>query len=365
MMNAELPISAPQPVSLFCCYQFDPIRDPRWATLVKSHPKASVFHTIPWLRALRSTYGYETLAFTTSPPSGDLKNGIVFCRVDSWLTGHRLVSLPFSDHCEPLCQSSQELNVLIRYLQSALEYEKWKYIQVRPVHGDLAQAEGGTACLPAAEYFLHTLDLRPELDKLFRGFDKDSVQRRIQRADRAELSEKCGRSEELLRDFYSLFLITRRRQRVPPTPYIWFHNLIEELGDALEVRVAYKQEIPIAAIITLRFRDIFYYKYGCSDKRYNRYGATPWLFWKAMVSAKSRGAVEFDLGRTQLDNAGLLAFKNQWVPHPTRLLYWQYPCAPHQSPAGQWKSKLAAQCFSFLPQGLQKNIGTLLYKHLG
>ena len=364
-MSKRLPTKNVQLDSHFCCYQLDPIRDPRWATLVKAHPKASVFHTVPWLRALRSTYGYETLAFTTSPPTGELKNGIVFCHVDSWLTGDRLVSLPFSDHCEPLCESSQELNFLIRYLQSVLEHEKWKHFQVRAIHGELGQKDGGPGCLPGAEYFFHTIDLRPDLEEVFRGFDKDSVQRRIRRADRAELCEKCGRSEGLLRDFYSLFLITRRRQRVPPTPYRWFRNLIAELGDALEIRVAYKQETPIAALITLRFRDIAYYKYGCSDERFNRYGATPWLFWKAMVSAKLCGAVEFDLGRTELDNGGLLAFKNRWVQHPKRLLYWQYPCAAHQSIAQRWKSKLAAQCFSFLPQVVQKNIGELLYKHVG
>ena len=99
-------------------YQIDPTRDARWAELVERHPKASVFHTVGWLKALRCTYGYEPVAFTTSSPTGDLKNGLVFCRIDSWLTDRRLVSLPFSDHCEPLCDSADDLNFLIRYLQS-------------------------------------------------------------------------------------------------------------------------------------------------------------------------------------------------------------------------------------------------------
>jgi hypothetical protein len=354
-----------QAVQRWSCFQLDPIQDPRWARLVERHPKASVFHSVAWLRALRRTYGYEPVAFTTSPPTGNLKNAIVLCRINSWLTGRRLISLPFSDHCEPLFDSAADLNFLIHNLESALEHEEWKYLQLRPVNAIPGLRDGETRWQPAQEYFLHSLDLRPDLDKVFRGFDKDSVQRRIQRADRAGLSEKCGRSEELLRDFYSLFLITRRRQRVPPTPQAWFRNLIAELGDSLEIRVAYKDETPIAAIITLRFRDIAYYKYGCSDERFNRYGATPWLFWKAIVSAKSRGAIAFDLGRTQLDNEGLLKFKNQWVPHPTRLLYWQYPCASRQSTKGQWKAKLASQCFCLLPAVVQRNIGELLYRHVG
>jgi hypothetical protein len=364
-MSSSLPAGNNQPTLPFCCYQLDPIQDPRWAHLVQKHPKASVFHTVAWLRALRRTYRYEPVAFTTSPPTGELKNGIVFCRVYSWLTGRRLVSLPFSDHCEPLCDSAEDVNFLIRYLQTALEHEHWKYLQLRPVNGNFSQTGDGIGCLPAATYFLHTLDLHPDLDEVFRSLDKDSVQRRIQRAGRAGLAENCGRSEELLKEFYGLFVITRRRQRMPPTPYAWFHNVIQELGEALEIRVAYKDESPIAAIVTLRFKEVVYYKYGCSDARFNKFGATPWLFWRAIAAAKSSGANEFDMGRTQQDNPGLLKFKNHWVPHPKRLVYWQYPYTATPDSPGSWQLKLAKRAFSFVPDRLLTILGKWIYRHVG
>ena len=346
-------------------FQLDPIQDPRWAQIVKSHPKASVFHTVDWLRVLQRTYGYEPVAFTTSPPTGELKNGMVFCRVNSWLTGRRLVSLPFSDHCEPLCDTCEEVNFLIHYLQTARHTEDWKYVQVRPVNEDFSQTGDGIAFLPAATYFLHVLDLRPDLDGVFRSLDKDSVQRRIQRAEHAGLAEKSGRSEDLLREFYGLFKITRRRQRLPPTPYAWFRNLIHELADALEIRVAHQNGNPIAAIITLQFKGVVYYKYGCSDARFNKYGATPWLFWKAIVGAKLKGAHQFDLGRTEMDNPGLLAFKNHWVSQSTRLTYWQYPSASSFDSAGNWQLKLAKRIFSFMPDRLLMILGKLIYRHVG
>ena len=145
-MSSSLPADNQQPAPHFCCYQLDPIQDPRWAHLVQTHCKASVFHTVAWLRALRRTYGYEPVAFTTSPPTSELKNGIVFCRVHSWLTGRRLVSLPFSDHCEPLCDSAEDVNFLIRYVQTALEHGDWKYLQVRPINEDFSQAGDGIGC---------------------------------------------------------------------------------------------------------------------------------------------------------------------------------------------------------------------------
>jgi Acetyltransferase (GNAT) domain len=346
-------------------HQIDPTRDVRWAELVERHPKASVFHTVGWLEALRHTYGYEPVAFTTSSPTSALKNGMVFCRINSWLTGRRLVSLPFSDHCEPLCDSAEDLNFLICYLRTALEHQKWRYLEIRPINGNFGQTCAWIGFLPAAAYFLHTLDLRPDLDKVFRSLDKDSVQRRIQRAQRAGLVERCGRSDDLLKEFYALFVTTRGRHHVPPIPYAWFRNLIHYQNNALEIRLAYKDKTPIAAILTLQFRDVIYYKYGCSDARFNKFGATPWLLWKAIAAAQSNGVTEFDMGRTQENNAGLLAFKNHWARQPKPLVYWNFPGTPTLDSAAGWKFRMAKHVFSWMPNKLLAITGRILYRHIG
>ena len=90
-------------------HDLSPLADPRWAQMLNSHSNASIFHSAGWLRALQTTYGYEPLAYTSAPPGTPLSNAVVFCRVNSWLTGKRLVSLPFSDHCEPLVDSVDQL----------------------------------------------------------------------------------------------------------------------------------------------------------------------------------------------------------------------------------------------------------------
>jgi len=347
-------------------YQLDPVEDARWVQLVQKHPKASVFHTVGWLKALRETYGYEPVVFTTSSPAGELKNGLVFCRVNSWLTGKRLVSLPFSDHCEPLCHSMDELNFLALQLQAALKDKRWKYVELRPIDAIPAEASRAAGFLPSARYFLHILDLRPDLDDVLRGLNKDSVQRRIQRAQRAGIAERCGTSEDLLKDFYTLSVKTRGRHSLPPQPYVWFQNLIHFQEKALEIRVAYKDEIPIAAILTLRFRETVCFKYGCSDVRFHQLGATPWLLWNAIAAAKLAGAVEFDMGRTELSHAGLLAFKNHWNPNPKRLVYWRFPGTSRPSgSADGWKMKMAKRIFSWTPDSLLTIAGNLIYRHIG
>src|SRR5436853_4705206 len=98
-------------------YEIDPQEDSRWTTLVNSDSRSSIFHTTEWLEALRQTYGYPARVVTTSPKDMPLVNGIVLCQVNSWLTGPRLVSLPFSDHCEPLVRDAEDLRVLLTELE--------------------------------------------------------------------------------------------------------------------------------------------------------------------------------------------------------------------------------------------------------
>ena len=112
-------------------YSFDPLHDARWTELVGRHPKASVFHTTGWLTALRRTYGFEPIAFTTSPPADQLANALLFTRVRSWLTGRRLVSLPFSDHCEPLVDTADELRGLCLAVLRYRAQGGWRYVEMR------------------------------------------------------------------------------------------------------------------------------------------------------------------------------------------------------------------------------------------
>src|SRR5690348_10837256 len=114
-------------------YQINPLTDPRWDRFLGRNPRASVFHSTPWLEALHRTYGYRPVAYTTSYPHVALENALVFCRVDSWLTGRRLVSLPFSDYCDLLVSDLPELRVLLSDLEGRARREKWRYLEIRPL----------------------------------------------------------------------------------------------------------------------------------------------------------------------------------------------------------------------------------------
>ncbi len=356
------PLPAKTYVRASTVYTFNPLEDPRWAGFVQRHPQASIFHTPAWLEALHRTYGYEPIVYTTSAPGASLTNGIVFCRISSWLTGRRMVSLPFADHCEPLVESPEERKEIVDSLQCALHGENLKYIEIRPLNADLLTEPG---MQKSNSFCFHVLDLRPALADLFRALQKDSIQRKIRRAEQEALFYSEGRSEALLHQFYRLFLLTRRRHNLPPQPFNWFRNLVGCLGDRLKIRVASKDGQPIASILTLCHSDTMVYKYGCSDASTHNLGAMPFLLWKAIEDAKEHGNQQFDLGRSDCDNTGLITFKNRWGSTKSVLNYVRISTLRHRPLDSRSPSGLANRLFAGLPDRLLTATGKFLYKHMG
>src|ERR1700722_1610771 len=338
----------------------EPLADARWERFLSKHPRASLFHSTPWLQALSRTYGYEPIVYTTSPAGQDLENGIVVCRVESWLTGRRLVSLPFSDHCEPLVDAIDQLNELLTPALQELREHKIKYIDIRPLSLSFSEATAG-----AESYFLHSLDLRPSLDELYKKLHGDSIRRKIQRAEREKLTLEVGSSEILLEAFYNLHIITRQRQQLPPHPLKWFRNVLICLGKDAQIRVARKNGKAIASIFTVSHKQKMVYKYGCSDAHSHNLGGMQFLFWHLIRYSKEHGFVELDFGRSESTNTGLVTFKDRWGTKRQLVTYLRYPARPvtgEQDPS--MLMKLGKKVFSRCPQGVLRLAGNLLYPHV-
>jgi hypothetical protein len=340
-------------------YEIDPLTDDRWPELLERHSRASVFHTRGWLGALKQTYAYEPVVYTTSALGTPLANGWLFCRIHSWLTGARLVSLPFSDHCDPLTNSNTELQQISQALLQDKERERWRYIECRlpndAVLGDLRRSD---------QFYLHKLNLEPDLNSLYEGLHKSSTQRKIKRAEREQLTCEVGRSEELLGKFYQLLVQTRSRHKVPPQPRKWFSNLLNGFSDQVTVRVASKQGAPVAGILTIRFKDSLVYKYGGTDERFFRFGGMQLLLWQAIIEAKTSGLKEFDLGRSDPDDKGLNLFKDRLGAARSYLTYFRYP-VNSSAVAGNSEMSRYRKLAGYVPKGLMTFGGRLLYRHFG
>jgi CelD/BcsL family acetyltransferase involved in cellulose biosynthesis len=339
----------------------NPLSDDRWDEFVAWHPQASAFHQRGWLEALNRTYGYKPFVLTSTPAGERLRNGLVLCHVSSWLTGNRLVSLPFADHCDPLMDDPGDYADFIKWLTEECDRQRYKYVELRP----LQIAQKLSSQLQHHSYSFHELDLTPSLEQLFRGLHKDSIQRRIRRAEKAQLLYERGWSDQLMDDFYCLLSMTRRRHHLPPQPRVWFRNLFACMGDRVEIRLVRNNGTAIAAILTLKHKSCVVYKYGCSDERHHNLGGMPFLFWRLIEESKAAGPEKIDFGRSDVDNPGLIAFKDKFGTTRRTLTYYRYPESAARDSSTKWDTQAVKVLLSALPNAVLSTAGRVLYKHMG
>jgi hypothetical protein len=129
--------------------------------------------------------------------------------------------------------------------------------------------------------------------------------------------------------------------------------------------VASKDARPIAAVLTLSFKKTVTYKYGGSDAAYHRLGAMPFLFWRVIQDAAARGVEELDLGRSDLDQPGLIAFKDHLGATRSTLSYYRYPESGRRTTRADWVSRAARRMVASLPDPALDLAGRILYRHLG
>ena len=173
-----------------------------------------------------------------------------------------------------------------------------------------------------------------------------------------------GRTEILVDEFYRLVLMTRKRHQLLPQPRAWFKNLVECMGDNIQIRVARKDGIPIAALMTLRHRSSVIYKYGCSDERLHNLGAMPFLFWKLIEESKASGAERIDFGRSDLNHEGLITFKDKFGTSRRVLNYYRYP-QEAKSNSAAWERIKIKQVVRILPDSISSIAGRMIYRHIG
>lgn len=345
-------------------YTLSPLLDPRWEEFLCEAPRASIFHSVGWLQALLQTYGYSPVVFTTTPPNRPLENGTVFAIVKSWLIRPRLVSLPFSDHVDPLVDGENSLAELLARLQEEDCNRRWKKIELRPTAVRTRHSHWLPFC-DGSSFVLQKVDLRPGLEEVFSRFHRDSIRRKIRKAERSNVVQEVGQSERLLREFFALHIMTRRRKSLPPPPLAWFRNILACVGEKARIRVASKDGRPIAAILTLRFKETAVYKYGCTDSRFHNLGAMPFLLWKAMEEEYHSGAKEFDLGRSEPQNFGLIRFKEKFGAERSAVTYKVFPEERHSSAGQDWRLTWAKRLFHLLPEKALVYAGSQIYPHIG
>jgi len=338
----------------------DPIQYPDWDRLVLYNTDYSFFHTSAWAKTLVASYGFKPAYFIV-PEEGRFALMMPLMEVNSYLTGKRGVALPFTDQCRPATLNEELFNQAVRSAIHRGEERDWRYIEWR----DAGYFDDR---LPASElYYVHDVDLAKAGPDLFRSLS-DNNRRNIKKAVREDVIVSIEKSLGSIEEFYRLNLITRKRHGLPPQPFAFFRNVFEQIlaRDSGVVATASHKGRVIAASVFFHFGKKAIYKYGASEATYQHLRPNNLVMWEALTWYNKQGFETLSLGRTEMNNPGLLQFKRTWGAEERVVKYHRYDLRKRNYvPLRSRTSAHIERLFSRFPTSVLRLVGRFFYKHAG
>jgi CelD/BcsL family acetyltransferase involved in cellulose biosynthesis len=283
----------------------DPRNDPLWCRLV-NRVSSSVFHSPSWMQVLSDTYGWELHAYVVLDDRGEPRAGLPFCRISDML-GERIVSIPFSDYCDPLADDSNFWRLLIDRL-----LDEQQSVSLRCLHNSLPLADERFTLAKQAKW--HRLDLRPELGALWDAMH-DSTHRAIRKSERAGLTVRVAQSVQELRSFFEMHLKVRKyKYGLLAQPYSFFQNIWRHFVDVQHgfLLLAIHEDKIVAGDFFLDWKDTLYYKFNASLPGDLSYRPNDLLIWEGIQQGKNRGFAYLDFGLSDIDQEGLIRYKRKF-----------------------------------------------------
>ncbi|HEX05134.1 MAG TPA: GNAT family N-acetyltransferase [Bacteroidetes bacterium] len=261
--------------------------------------------------------------------------------------------------------SRQDSTVLLKGILNSRELATPALLELRGGY----QALPGIACVPSG--YLHRTSLSADEAKVFARFDKQSVQRRIQKAQaNRKLRVEYRTDAAAMREYYRLHIETRQRLGTVPAPRRYFEQLhtrlIEGARTGFIELVYYRGRLAAGSVLLTAYRTMSY-KHSGSDKDLWKYHPNHLMLWNAMQTGCSMGLETFDFGRTGMGsiNEGLRKFKMGWGSEEIQL---QQIYAGTDPCLRAWTRRILRKAVFWLvprtPRLVTQAAGELFYGHI-
>lgn len=332
---------------------FDSSRD-LWEGLQTQLGEPVLYHRLAWLELLHRAYGFDLLIPMLEGGEGVVA-ATIFARTKNPFA-RRFVSLPFSDYCPPLAADPAAAKRLLATLAAGAM--RSAQLEVRGV-ADLCSWHTDE------RFVTWRLDLDQSAAALESGLGSN-FRRNLRRGAGENITISRGAGDDYLRRFYRLHVLARRQSGLPAQPWRFMRQLEELFSPAgdLDIWIAMRKSVDVAAAVLLRDRETLYYKWGAREPR-DRSSANFVLWWKIIEQYRS-GMRSIDLGRTDMRNYGLMRFKRELGARAEPLPYSFHPRPPDSASPEvlSGRQKLIATIWRHLPVSVAKVIGGAFYRYL-
>ncbi len=334
---------------------------------VEEQARESFAYQPAWMDLISRLYGYTITTLTTSNASGQITGFLPLSILRSPLTGKRLVSLPFSDHCPLIAEDDTSAQELLEQALRLAREQKARYLELRTGSHPLLAARRDFA--ESNLYVRWLLPLQADPDALWSELRKP-VQRQIKKSQSMGVTVRLAERREDMAHYYRLHLQTRSKKHgMPAQPQRFFFGLWDAFAasDQIQLLLAEHEGAVIASMILLATGSTVRYAYGASDERSLPLAPNNLLMWRAITWGCTHGYQTLDMGRTARDNEGLMEFKRRWGAILEPLTYYYSPQMAGLATTSEhsWKYRLLTSSWRRLPLPVAGTLGGYLYKHLG
>lgn len=338
----------------------NPVNNAGWDDCIVRLDGYSIFHSSQWAKLLSNTYGYNPCYFVIEK-EGVIVAVLPMMIIDSFLTGKRAVSLPFTDFCEPLFPSDNSFNSLLEEIIKFGKAEKLNYIEFKDDNRLVPNIN------PSTFQYRHKLNLYKSEEEIFSTFSR-ATKYSIKKAIREGVTVKIDNSIDSVEKFCRMNHVTRKKHGLPPQPTSFFTKLYEYIisKDLGFVVMAQKEKQIVAGAIYLKIGKKVLYKYSASYPEYLNFRANSVVMWEAIKYSIQNKFEEMDFGITESANEGLRIYKNGWGVEETQVNLFKYSLKTGEYiPVNTKVTGFHNKIFSKTPIPLLKLFSSVFYKHFG
>jgi FemAB-related protein (PEP-CTERM system-associated) len=325
---------------------------------VAAHPQATFFHQRGWARFVERTWGHGDRELVACR-DGRIVGVLPLMSCPAGLGGTRLVSSPYAVYGGPLALEPRVTGELARAAHELGRSERARYVELRCLE-DPGLGWPGTAL-----YWTFQRELPREPGEVLARMPKKA--RAEARKGRERFALELGQGSWYVRDLARLFERNKQALGSPALPLAHFEGLLAEFRDACFVHVVRDAKRPIAAVLSLAFRDTLVAYYAGSEAGADREkSASNFMYLALQEWAVERGFRVFDFCRSRADS-GAFAFKRHQGFEPTALNYrfdlLRDGKVPDFHPSNP-RTRLLRRVWSRLPVGLARALSKPLAKRL-
>ena len=282
---------------------------------------ATIYHHPGWLKGIQRTFGHSAFYLLLENNNKRIEGLFPFIVLRSFITGKKIISLPFSTYCNPLLDDklvSSAIEIIRNRFPGyyIFEMRTLKYYEDKLANFSVV-----------SRHFTHILNLGDNLDDIFNGFHPTSVRASIRRAEKNHLKITWGDNIDDLKTFYKLEVELRKRLLLPCLPFSFFKNIWEELSkdNLISLPLVTTDNKVIAGGFILNFKDTFYFEYTAAEKKAFNLHPNHKLFSEVIKIAFLEGATKVDFGRSSEENTTLIRFKEKWDASRYPLFHYRSP----------------------------------------